>query len=171
MRLLSAGVLATVISVTTGSAAAQSPADPFRVFPIHSTGPIAVDAVGSASQVLVFGKPRVGHICVNFHNIDPVTITRVRMKFAYYDATGVRVGDDILLRKGKFAKDVPDRGFDVENRLNTFIGNCLAMHYPKEGVSLCILYVDRVEFIDGRVWDVDQTQMRDEIATTLRSQR
>lgn len=91
--------------------------------------------------------------CVTFVNASTKTISRVRIRFHYFDASKADVGSDVLERKGSFAPGVFIEGptFGAAAGLKQ-IDNCARFRFPHEGIETDVVSVERVEFADGTTW-------------------
>lgn len=91
--------------------------------------------------------------CVTFVNTTSKTISRVRIRFHYFDASNADVGSDRLDRKGSFAPGVLIEGptYGAAAALKQ-IENCARFRFPREGIETDVVSVESVEFADGTTW-------------------
>ena len=91
--------------------------------------------------------------CVTFVNASAKTISRVRVRFHYFDSANVDVGSDELDRKGSFAPGVSIEGPKYGTAAGMKqIDNCARFKFPRSGIDTDVVSVESVEFADGTAW-------------------
>ena len=150
MRILLSLVL-IVVAFDPADTSAQSATAPFSKVSVNSKSSIIIMRAANAGTIGGFSKPRVQYECLTFKNMDRRTATEIVFHFRYYNDVGDHVGDDVLTRNGTFSygatiEGVSNRSTDVHQE------NCVEIHYPKDGISLVTMWVDRATYDDATTW-------------------
>jgi hypothetical protein len=100
--------------------------------------------------------------CVDFMNLSEKTITRIEFKFIYIDAQRENVGFDLLDRTGSFTPNGMVSGPPPAGVGSTFdpgvYANCLHFRFPRQGIAINVVMVNRVDYDDGTVWTAPTPQ-------------
>lgn len=151
------------VTSAQSSPAVPSPAEPFQKVALESNSSILI------KQLLNFGllapsvgKPLVLDECIVFRNLERRTATEVTFHFRYYNSLGNHNGDDVLTRRGKFSTGVDIVGMNQWTQFNP-TSECVKIHYPRDGISLLMVWVQSVKYDDGTAWAATDLQLPDRL--------
>ncbi len=144
-------VLVAIAAAAPG-ASAKDPAFAFAPDPSLRTAPIRV------TNAFSFGSGMVHDECVSWVNRSTKTVVAIRFVFTYVDASGVIRGVDPFDRRGSFPPGVANEGVssiaqaESPLRYRHLWDNCRGYTFPREGIAINRLSIERVDFDDGTSW-------------------
>ena len=150
----SIAVLAAIVAIISGAsgASAKDPAFVFAPDPSMRAAPVRITGAFS------FGSGIDHHECVSWVNRSTKTVVAIRFVFTYIDAAGVIRGVDPFDRRGSFPPGVPNEGLSTVDQVQSPLryrhlwDNCRGYMFPREGIAVNRLSIERIEFEDGTSW-------------------
>jgi hypothetical protein len=159
MNRRSIGALGAIVAILTSAsgASAKDPAFSFALDPSVRSAPIRI------TNAFSFGSGVVHHECVSWINRSTKTVVAIRFVFTYVDASGVIRGTDPFDRRGSFPAGVANEGLSSMSQVDSPLryrhlwDNCRGYTFPREGIAVNRLSIERVDFDDGTSWTVPAT--------------
>ena len=147
-----AGIAAIVGILPASGVAAKDAAFVFALDPSVRTAPVRI------TNAFSFGSGVSHQECVSWVNRSTKTMVAIRFVFTYVDASGVIRGVDPFDRRGSFPAGVANEGLSSMDQVQSPLryrhlwDNCRGYTFPREGIAVNRLSIERVDFEDGTSW-------------------
>ena len=147
------GTLAAIVAILASApASAKDAAFAFAPDPSLRTAPIRI------TNAFSYGSGIIHSECVSWINRSPKTVVAIRFVFTYVDASGVIRGVDPFDRRGSFPPGVANEGLSSVDQAQSPLryrhlwDNCRGYTFPREGIAINRISIERVDFEDGTSW-------------------